>query len=382
MPDDHRAAIDVGASYSTVVTHDRQPDLIQPDRRCGRFHRGRAAPFSIIIFICLACQGIPVAATPALPVIRPAQPFTPSPAQTAIPSTTPIAPTGTPPAQTPTNVPTATTEAKVAQIFARENLGRVRWEYGTSPDGQWEWGIYERVGSAAKVTVLSQFGGEAAFWIDLPPGQSGLGADVQTRLVPLFWMPKDPYVYLTGRICCADSIFNFTGFNLVRLDLRTGAAHTVIPGSGGTPSIFSFSSIGQYLLVTQGAERLVRVIALREGNEIDFRLPSGVFLSDEPFWSPDETLALLPACVLPDQAGFECERAPLYLLDPASGAYRPVVADLRSLAAPGQEGTGLDTIAWISRNRVNLHMHSGLAWQLNLVTGELACQPGGGAKCP
>jgi hypothetical protein len=205
----------------------------------------------------------------------------------------------------------------------------------------------------------------------------------QIYFLPTFWLPKEPYVFLSGQACCGEaSYFYDNGFKLARLNLNTGTLTDLIPSNDPTsPHYFSFSPTGQFLLYTQPqVDNALHFYRLTNGEVETIRLPATQAESGQASWAPDESKLGLVICRVPDGSPgpYACQSA-FWVLDLNTRQARLLVTDLEGLKTGAEDG--VQSFFWLSLARISIHMRSGAAWVVNLVSGELTCRGADNMPC-
>jgi hypothetical protein len=225
-------------------------------------------------------------------------------------------------------------------------------EQGVSPDKYWIWVLEhgQQVGNQEYITIhfMSKVGHDE--WrVQADASDSGHPAGTKIMLRPLFWMPKEPYVFLAGEACCSDEPRFFTnGRSLYRLNLETGQFSMIYPW--GKLYHFSFSSSGKYLLSTSNGTPLVRVTRLKDGQEVHIKLPESYDSAGNTIWAPDGRHVLLRGC---DHAqDYSCRKTPLIIIDPDRPEFQGMVSDLYQALEMGEGDQ--ENISWEDSEHVRL----------------------------
>jgi hypothetical protein len=214
--------------------------------------------------------------------------------------------------------------------------------------------------------ALTSIAGYNEWRVQADADDPGHPSGTKIMLRPLFWMPKEPYVFLVGESCCSDEPRFFTnGRSLYRLNLETGQFSMIYPW--GQLYHFSFSSSGKYLLSTSNGTPMVRVTRLKDSQDSLIKLPESYDSAGNAIWAPDNRHVLLRGC---DHAqDYSCRKTPLIIIDPEGTEYQVMVSDLY-LALEMGEGDQ-ENISWEDREHVRL---SGPKYTLvfDIRTGKLA----------
>jgi hypothetical protein len=199
------------------------------------------------------------------------------------------------------------------------------------------------------ITHFASQGGQVEWRVRPRSEDPGHPAGAKNALRPFFWLPGEPYVFLTGESCCHDEPPFFTnGRSLYRLNLETG--QFLMISSWGQLAHFSFSPSGKYLLIARNGDHLVSVTRLVDGQAVRIYLPETHDAVGNAQWAPDGLHVLLRAC---DRAqGYSCYMTPIIVIDPEKPEFQFLVYDLYQALDMG-EGD-VEVISWKDETHIIL----------------------------
>jgi hypothetical protein len=335
---------------------------------CGQRNTARATPRVESIPLTLSATPTPAPETPSQVYASATQTALPYPGpRSSTPSPTAPFPSSTPaPAFTATLTPPGMALFRQTAVFSGGQSTNGQWlfQIESGPNGYW---ITHLVRKDASQEWSLQFDPQ-----EVPPGNFD-----QVYLVPVFWLPKEPYVFLSG---VYSGKCGWEVFTLKRLNLKNGALTSVIPGSVCKPVSFSFSHTGRYLLRALPGLGQVQLQRLSDGAQTFVNIPFHFDSSQSMSWSPDETRLVLDLCQVQADAPGLCAARPLVWIDAENGVFHRLLPDLSALQQDNADYWG--EIFWLSANRISIHMQSGLTWEVSLVTGQAACRNAHGGVCP
>jgi hypothetical protein len=318
-------------------------DIVESLRRGGKTCHFVVYLVMILALLLSSCKA-DLTATPILPSATIMPTSTPAATAAVILEETqpPLLPMSTVlvlPISTPTYTPWTITQGAL--------------EWGLSTDERWVWAMEtgQRVNDREYRTTHFASQDKQVEWLVQPdPDDPGQPAGAISVLRPLFWMPKEPYVFLVGESCCQDEPQFFSnGQSLYRLNLVTGQFSMIYPW--GLQYHFSFSPNGKYLLTAYNGSQEVSVMRLRDGNKVRITLPDSYDSAGNAIWAPDGLHALLRAC---DHAQeFSCQKTPLVIIDPEQTALQTMVSDLYQALEMG-EGD-MENIRWEDASHIRLY---------------------------
>ena len=201
-----------------------------------------------------------------------------------------------------------------------------------SPDGAWLWGVenfsYQEEGKELQYskTVFVSKDGKAVWTVWPKTKDIGNVTAGQASYTPIFWLPSEPYVYLAGYLCCRDGPYDYTGWNLARLDLRTGAFSIQV--SGWSQHSFAFSKEGKYLLDTHYKSPYLRFIRLSDWKYTDIPIDPKFVINEIAVFSPDQNKAAVQACEEFTDGSGDCYQYNLLLVDIKQGSYRILISHM------------------------------------------------------
>lgn len=308
------------------------------------------------------------------------------------PTATPVLPSATlRPSATPLPLPASATPAPPQPSAppqstlppAVQALGAT--DVSLSPDRQWYVALQEKVpaqtnpdGGATyyQVTHLVSADGKTAWtiqpaWTDLDGKSYG-----SVAYVPLFWLQSEPFVYLAGQVKDSDDRrAAYNGWNLVRLDLRSGAVSKQIPG--WDRHFFSFSPQGDLLFDGLTEKPWARVISLVTGAEVTLPFPAGLYADGPAAFSPDRGKVAAQGCQADAQSG-NCASRPLLIMDLKDASSYPLVADLAQ--SLGTDGGSRLAYEWVDPRWITIAEKTGGAaarrWKVDVLTRQVVELPG------
>lgn len=257
----------------------------------------------------------------------------------------PVSPTLTP-TKTPvtlateTRQPTPTIEITLRPTFPGEaKFTKAAWYRGNSPDLKWFWTVEEEPPMAIEyfVTHLVDAEGNVEWFIHPEAGQTGWQ---EATYLPTFWLPNEPYVYLSGHGCCADGWATHYGDrSLVRFNLETGQLSMLLPWKNGLGAYATdFSPTGKYLLWSTGGEQSIHIIQLSNGNEKIVLLPEeyrdigGLRNEMDNGWSPNGK-RVIQEIYMDCEAGSDiyCFNVAFVIIEPGTGGYQIIENELTQM---------------------------------------------------
>lgn len=157
---------------------------------------------------------------------------------------------------------------------------------------KWVWIVEEEPGKNYFVTHMVSADGKVEWFLHPDEGKTGWQ---QATYLPYFWLPKEPYVYLVGRGCCArSSSTHYMERSLIRFNLETGQLSMVLPWNMGKGSYsIGFSPGATYLRWTAQEEHSVHIMGLSSGKETlvtfsdQYNDIGGEYDKPQEGWSPD-----------------------------------------------------------------------------------------------
>jgi len=243
-------------------------------------------------------------------------------------------------------------------------------------DGQWLFQI-ESGADGFWVTHMVKADASQEWFVQFRPQDYSKRNFDELYLKPVFWLSKEPYVFLSGmyRGKCGSDVFS-----LLRFNLKSGLLTKMIPGSVCKPASFSFSHTGRYLLHALPGQAQVQLQRLSDGSVSLVNLPAPNTFVSALSWSPDETRVVLETCQPGTEKPPDCQSRPLLWLDAENGIPHRLVPDLNTLKQDPTDAW--ESVFWLSANRVSIHMQSGITWEVSLVSGQKSCRGADGWACP
>ncbi len=314
-------------------------------------------------------QPSPTAASTSTPENTPTITFTVQPTVTLIPTAT------------VTLIPTVTPNTTVIPIWMDRLDDYKSVTRGKSPDGQWDWGVLEidafdpkSLTSFYTTRIVSTDG--KLVW-DIRPTQADLVghsySDVSYE--PIFWLPNEPYVYLSIGVCCSDGASPgfFTGRNLARLNLLSGEFSKQISEWGFHE--FIFSPNGKYLFKATAWNPEIHLIRLYDWSDTIIKLPPKNQRNGGGAWSPDNKRIAFYSCENSDLDKWECGRFSIFIVEAgATPEYRLLVKDVA--AETGNEVFfGCQEMEWKDPVKLRLYLRDGCdqndQWSVDVNTGHV-----------
>lgn len=211
---------------------------------------------------------------------------------------------------------------------------KTAWYRGNSPDLKWFWIVEEAPSMDYFVTHLVNADGSMEWLIHPEAGKTGWQ---QATYLPVFWLPNDPYVYMTGHGCCGDGpATHYTDRSLVRLNLETGQLSMLLSWKNGKGSYsISFSPDGKYLLWSAWGEHSVHILQLKNGNEKVVLLPEkyldigGWWENPQQGWSTNGK-RVVQEIYMACEPGSDvyCFKVAFVVIEPGTGGYQIIENDI------------------------------------------------------
>jgi hypothetical protein len=301
-------------------------------------------------------------------------PATPIPSKATltqqIATTEPVSP-NLPPTDTPgvlateTRQPTPTLEITSRPTFPGEaKFTKTIWYQGESPDLKWFWVVEEEPPMAIEyfVTHLVNAEGSVEWFIHPEAGQTGWEG---ATYLPTFWLPNEPYVYLSGHGCCADGPPSHYGDkSFVRFNLETGQLSMLLPWKNGLGAYATdFSPTGKYMLWSTGGEHSIHIIQLSNGNEKIVLLPEkyrdigGLRNELDNGWSPNGKRVIQEIFMdCEAESDLYCFNVAFVIIEPGTGGYQIIENELTSKI--GENGLLDYQIYWEDDDNIHLSVES------------------------
>ena len=213
-----------------------------------------------------------------------------------------------------------------------------------SPDGIWFWEnvpVDVRVGKDFETIHFVRADGAKEWSVQTTAEEvEKLGKWGQAFYQPIFWSPTEPYVFLVGNVCCGGGLGSaYTDTSLVRLNLDTGAVSMLVPWR--SLHAFSFSPTGKYLNRATNGEHSIHSMRLKDGHDIEIKLPERYQDFGAGFWSPDGKRFIVTVCEVDDPRDEICQKHPVLLFDPESEEYQVIIPDSQYWFATWADATRL-----------------------------------------
>jgi hypothetical protein len=257
--------------------------------------------------------------------------------------------------------------------------------WGSSPNRDWYFGYgkAQLIGPDKRINaypIVFRSADGKTEWTVMPEYKDLYGAPyIDLMFYPIFWLPEEPYVYLTfagyGHFNVHEiGLGDYFGLgerqSLLRLNLSNGRQDWQIIGADD--HYLRFAPNGEYYLQATVGEPELVIHRLADGHNTVISLPKTWIYSGHALISPDNKQILIESC---DYKPGRCLSMPLLLVDVAAGTYEVVVSDLikalGEVNGPGQPVA--PQMTWVSESQVQLTeadlMKVMQRWVLDLKTG-------------
>ncbi len=179
---------------------------------------------------------------------------------------------------------------------------------------------------------------------------------------PYYWLPNEPYVYMTGHMCCIDTPpTHSVNRSLVRLNLETGSLSIVLPWSNPFYSI-GFSPNGEYMVWSEGWMNDVHILKLRTGKESlasfqeKYTDIGGNWDEPQTGWSPNGKKVIREIYIYTAQTGVDyCVQYAYAIIDADTGSYQLIDDDFSKSINNCVEQE--HKINWIDDSKIELTIH-------------------------